>query len=95
MNASVIDNVIGIRLTGNTCKMRSDAEFAIQENPERVLSVPPKAKGSKNPFRKTRWRSHAILEVLLLAVLVVGGIAVIVALRELGAEFGVIWLGDD
>lgn len=63
--------------------------------PERVLSRPPKVGKSKSRAKYARTGSQVVEKTLLLAAIVICGITAIVGWRELGAVFGVFWLGDN
>ena len=72
------------RKTGGTPEVpaEEDAEAAARnENAERILSKPVKGRGKKTRRKKPRGRS--VTQVVLLAIIGIGGIAVILGLRYL------------
>ena len=75
--------------------MRSPETPEFRDDPERILSRRP-ADGARSARQnnKRSSRGQFILEVVLLTIIVMGGIAAVVGLRELGAGFGVVWFGD-
>jgi hypothetical protein len=70
-----------------------DAHVAARnEDAQRILSKPVKAKP-----KKTRRRKHqrdSVAQVLLLGTIVIGGISAIIGLRYLAETFGIRWIGD-
>ena len=68
------------------------AAAARNENAERILSKPVKSKSKKARAKKPRGRSTN--QVVVLAIIVISGIAAIIGLRYLAEAFGVNWIGD-
>ena len=58
----------------------------------RILSSPVKSKSKKSRARKPQGRSTT--QIVVLAIIGIGGIAAIIGLRYLGEAFGVNWVGD-
>ncbi len=63
-------------------------------DPERVLSRPPKVARPKQRTPSWLSRHQTVVELLWLGAIAIGGIAAIIGLRSLGAEYGVIWVSD-
>ncbi len=83
------------RKTGGTPEVpaEEDAEAAARnENAERILSKPVKGRSKKTRRKKPRGRS--MTQVILLAVIGIGGIAAIIGLRYLSEALGVNWIGE-
>jgi len=69
------------------------AEIAAQEQAaERMLSKPVKSKGKITKAKRPKDRSTT--QIIILAVIVITGIAAIIGLRYLAEAFGVQWIGD-
>ena len=68
------------------------AAAARNEKAERILSKPVKSKSKKARAKKPRGRSTN--QVVVLAIIVISGIAAIIGLRYLAEAFGVNWIGD-
>ena len=68
------------------------AAAARNEAAERILSSPVKSKSKKSRARKPQGRSTT--QVVVLAIIGIGGIAAIIGLRYLAEAFGVNWIGD-
>ena len=66
-----------------------------RRDPERILSRPigPVSRASRLSRGHLAWW-RTVLRVLLFGVIVIGGIAAIIWLRNLAASFGVVWIGD-
>jgi len=73
-------------------KPREERQYI--DDPARSLSRPPKPVRRKRRLPKWLGRFRIVTEVLWLGVIVVCGIAAIIGLRGIGAEYGVIWVGD-
>ncbi len=68
------------------------AAAARNEAAGRILSSPVKSKSKKSRARKPQGRSTT--QIVVLAIIGIGGIAAIIGLRYLGEAFGVNWVGD-
>ncbi len=81
------------RRTGETPQTpEEDAAAARNEAAERILSKPVKSRGKKSRRKKPRGRWTT--QVVLLAIIGIGGIAAIIGLRYLSEAFGVNWIGE-
>ena len=89
-----VDGRAAGRLFANARDRHSDEKREFISDPERLLSRPPRPVRSK--WRTPNWVLNLpdISELLWLGVIVVGGIAAIIGLRNLGVDYGVIWAGD-
>ncbi len=70
-----------------------DAEAAARNAAAvRILSKPVKSRGKKSRRKKPRGRWTT--QVVLLAIIGIGGIAAIIGLRYLSEAIGVTWIGE-
>ncbi len=83
------------RFIDNVREIRSSEIPENKDDPERILSRrPTDGDLSTRQTQKRSSRGHIVVQVILLGIIVIGGIAAILGLRELGADFGVVWFGD-
>ena len=93
-SAARIDRHSARRILANVQEKRRTESHEFIGDPERLLSRPPKTAKPKQRISNWVSRHRTIVELLWLGVIAIGGIAAIIGLRNVGAEYGVIWLGD-
>ena len=93
-SSAFVDSLVARRMFDNVAERRLAKMFETKDDPARILSIPPRMARSKKPTQISRSHVHTVAAVLLLGAIVISGIAAIIGLRDLGAEFGVTWIGD-
>ena len=93
-SAACIDRYRARRILANAQDRRCAESPDFTGDPDRLLSRPPKTAKPKRRTPSLLSRHRTIAELLWLCVIAIGGIAAIIALRNVGAEYGVIWMGD-
>ncbi len=90
----IIDNVEMCK-SGGTPNVPGEEKSTVPsqtDDAQRILSQPGKAKARKKRRKKPHGRS--VIQVVVLGAIGVGGIAVIIGLRNVAEIFGVNWIGD-
>ena len=94
-NIATINSISCNRFLDNDREIGSSEKIKIRDDLERILShrSTNKDPSTRQPQKRPS-RGHVVVEAFLLGIIVIGGIAAILGLRELGADFGVVWFGD-
>ncbi len=95
-----IDKYARRRILDNTHKKKwqgGQEDHSETVDVERLLARPVSVGRSKRKARKRHKTSGfglAVLKILVLAVVVIGGILVVIGLRDLATQFGIVWIGE-
>lgn len=94
--SNVSGTVVGRRIVENSRSRQQDADA--DEAVERILSR--RTKAASHVRRKKKKKSGSItfaaafFKIIIVAGIVIGGIAIIIWLRDFAAANGIVWIGD-
>ena len=86
----------GRRIVGNAQTRFPENDADVDEALERILSR--RTRAARPVRRKTRSGTltfaRALFKIIIVAAVVIGGIAIIIWLRNFAAANGIVWIGD-